>query len=491
MSINIISVNQDPHPGFNEHWIISDSTNKNDAEFRYVYDIWSGNTYQQFQGRYLVPPRPGDGYGQLNIQKIVATQLSPLMSADTVGFLAMSGHFHTYRVSIGETTPYWSFGDNNNSCFPKVAFSGTNDHGLTAGEEIIIQQDNGYVNESYQGFTIVDSLPADNIVCTEKLWDENTPLNPGRIYRANGAGFITTAITANTGTAFIGVVGRNEFPDFNYQDYNFLSSAAKFFSNVPSTFTMHRDSRAIITYYNFSNFFTRLRVKTYQQDGSLYGEYTVDSPFDYIGSKPDEDLVIGVGVGPWNLQNLPGASYTVVSGPSGIIDSNVASYTYWMEKSSSLTGETKTVNIQESGCPYPNFQLMFLDKMGSWMPFNFCGRHTEKHKINRKTYKKPVHVFGNTVTRQNSYNLSDRGYAVYTTDISKEYEINTGFLNDAESEYFMELLQSPEVYHIDETYGALPVILNSGNYERQQEINDLISYKVKFQYAYNEPTQQF
>lgn len=483
-----ITPNGNLQSGYNSIYYGISSTNSANDQFRYVIDVMSGGTDVQFVERFLVAPRPEDGWGVINLQKYLATYLGYNLSADTVGFAPASGHAFTYKIFFGETFPYWSFTDNYFQS-GNVGFSGIAEHNLSIGDEIIVQQDSGYVNESYQGIATVTEIVSPYIIKTNKPWAENTPVNAGRIYKSNGLPFITTGITSgDSQVAVSSVLTRNETSIPSVMDqFRMVGSNNKFLTNSPSTFRMQRQSTALVSIFNKTGLSDFAYIRTYDFNNNSLGLYRLSNVFNTINDL-NEGKVIHLGIGAKNLENTPASMVTVIEGAYPIIDADVASYDYFTSDGS-FSSETRTIEISCTPTVRENFEMLFIDRFGSWFSFNFSMNSKEFHKIDRKTYNRINQVL-NSGTDQ-YFNPQNRGYSVYNTDIKSSYEISTDYLTDEESEYFMNLLQSPEVYHIDSEYGALPVILNSGNYEQQKNIDGLVSYTIKFQYAYSESIQQF
>lgn len=472
------------YPAYVENWWLLSSNNVNNDQFSYNLSAYTGSYV--FANDYNMPPRPGDGYGQVNIQTVLASQMGFHLSPASSGFTVASGHCIQYNVAYSESSASWPFTDNLFSG-GLVGFTGTTAHGLQMGDKIIVKQDPGYVNESYQGFATITSVPNSTSFVTDKGFAQGTPLNPGKVYKENGSAFQTNFGSATTKYLLGVVIGRNELQNWNISDYNLTANGKKFLCDAPNSMQMFRENYAQIAIYNSGINQRYLRVNTYGDNGAVVGSYRFSNP--YSPRTTAGEYVLHFGIGPKNLSTAAG--YTVLYGPATIINSAVTSYKYFtMNSATTFSSQTKTIELKNNYCIKPNFQLLALDQKGSWMPFNFCMNSSEFWNINRKVYKKPIGIRPG-VGSVPSYSTQDRGFSVYNTDIKKSFEISSGWLTDDEAEYMMQLLESPEVYHIDPVYGALPIIIANGSYPRDYNYDGLVSYSIKFQYAFDESVQQF
>lgn len=487
----IIQSNSKKHSVFNPIWFAYESTNKNQDQFRYVFDIYSGETTStHFLQRYLVPPRPVDGYGVIDVQKYVQANMSYSLSATSLGYIPASGHYLTYTIQVGESTPYWEFFDNYfgwSAGTGFVGFSGATEHNLQAGDKIVVQQDQPYTNESYQGEHQVLYVQSPYIVVTSTAWGQSTTPEGGRIYKSNGSPFLITGITATENNAFLTALTRKEFSNLNPL-FSYTTGSGQFLTNSPSVMNMMRDNYALVSQFNLgSNYF--LYVDTYDQNDSLLGRYRFAN--GYAPATKDEEEILHFGIGVKNLSQTPSSLYSVIFGSAPIIDADVSYYKYYFTNQSAITGETKQVNIICNPSERTNYQLLFLDRFSSWMPFNFYFESEEQHNINRKVYQKSVVPYVG-INPDPYFDVSQRGVTVYNTDIKKSITVSSDWLTDEESEYMMNLLSSPEVYHVESGTGnVFPVIINSGRYTKQENINGLVSYQFSFQYAFDDGVQNF
>jgi hypothetical protein len=94
-------------------------------------------------------------------------------------------------------------------------------------------------------------------------------------------------------------------------------------------------------------------------------------------------------------------------------------------------------------CEINSTQLLFLDRQGSYSSFVFPMRRVENVRNEKLTYKNEI---GSIVGSQWTYNTYDSEMTVYNSMVEKTYTLTTDWLTTGMSDYFEELITSPEVY---------------------------------------------
>lgn len=97
-----ISLYQQPDtvtPAYNDMFYLVDSTNKTQANFKYIFDVWYDGA---FKHRFKVPPRP-DGYGVLNVARIIESLVTYDIEALTdFGILENPNSYKNIVLKFGE-----------------------------------------------------------------------------------------------------------------------------------------------------------------------------------------------------------------------------------------------------------------------------------------------------------------------------------------------------------------------------------------------------
>jgi len=138
---------------------------------------------------------------------------------------------------------------------------------------------------------------------------------------------------------------------------------------------------------------------------------------------------------------------------------------------------------------YTNYPLSFMDRMGSYVSFNFSLNNRQKVDIKREHFNR--FVGGLSVGSPNGYNylLSKSGDRTYSVLLDEKWELNTDWLTEAESLYFEELMTSPNVFlKYNDDYHA--VNITDSSYERIRKNNKkMIQYTVNIAFANNNTVQ--
>ena len=125
----------------------------------------------------------------------------------------------------------------------------------------------------------------------------------------------------------------------------------------------------------------------------------------------------------------------------------VTTYTY--DTFSALTGADPRPTLQphriylNNDCEINTTQLLFLDRSGSYSSFVFPLRQEEAGNNTKLSYKNQI---GFVEGGQWTYNTYDSENTVYNSSVEKTYKLTTDWLNTSMSDYFEELITSPEVY---------------------------------------------
>lgn len=94
-------------------------------------------------------------------------------------------------------------------------------------------------------------------------------------------------------------------------------------------------------------------------------------------------------------------------------------------------------------CEINSTQLLFLDRAGSYSSFVFPLRVEEAGTNQKLSYKNEI---GFIEDGQWTYNTYDNESTVYNSVVEKTYKLTTDWLTTSMSDYFEELITSPEVY---------------------------------------------
>jgi len=154
----------------------------------------------------------------------------------------------------------------------------------------------------------------------------------------------------------------------------------------------------------------------------------------------------------------------------------------------SATSETLRINVDYNTTRYGNIELIFIDRLGSFIPVNFELQSAKSINIDRNEYQT---FLGQLSGGKWGFNSTDRGRQVLNTTVKTQLELNSNWLTQSEADYMQELYTSPVVF-IKE-YGKLwPVIIKTNSYDIKTKNNKKnIQIKLTLEMANNDRIQNF
>ena len=282
---------------------------------------------------------------------------------------------------------------------------------------------------------------------------------------------------------------------FNTGIFNLENTERKLLTNAPSTQYANIDdygTSAILMLNPLTNiqqvpFTTTLgtamiRFTYYEEDGTLIDFETIrlDDPdnggFDYVDRGFAYNKLMFAGVFPANLR-----------GWSTKFNTNIDDISYYTFVVQTLTpsvadniSQTYRVNIN---CPtlkgYEPIRLTWLNQWGAWDYYTFTMKSTKSIRTKGSTYQQLEGTWNQSAYKVNGFKGGKKAFRVNATEM---ISMNTDFVSETESEWFEELINSPEVYILegfqsDTTNSALnnyvtPVRLTTSSYTKKTVAND-------------------
>ena len=145
-----------------------------------------------------------------------------------------------------------------------------------------------------------------------------------------------------------------------------------------------------------------------------------------------------------------------------------------------VMSELITININ---CPtlkgYEPIRLTWLNQWGVWDYYTFKMKSTKSISTKGSTYQQLEGTWNESIYLPNGYKGGKKAFRV---NAMEKISMNTDFVNESESEWFEELINSPEVYIVngfkDDNPGSalttyvIPVRLQTSSYTRKTVAND-------------------
>lgn len=289
----------------------------------------------------------------------------------------------------------------------------------------------------------------------------------------------TTQVTGDTVWAGAGVLGAE------YLKSRSGYGIAKWLTNAPDEYEVGLSSSMWIQAYKDDN----------NQQKDLYiqtnlGTYRITSAFSAnVDTNPFERLC-QVGVGPHQLLTY---TSSIITGTSSfpVMDSTTATYSIWAQNQIlQQDTEVKVFKIKDWCSRYEQIQLIFMDKLGSFIPYTFNKVNRENRSISRTNYQQRYGSYA-PASQNWGYNTYDRGKKSLDTVVTETYTVNSDWVNQSTSDFLMELFESPIVYWINEDGLTQAVNITSNSTERKQTINDqIINYTLTFELSNKNMSQR-
>jgi hypothetical protein len=500
MSLTLRVVPQELMPTYNQVVIVATSSRQSLSNYQLVTDIWCRGVNVT---RMKSPVNP-EGYIIVDLHKHLENRISYDFNPGLTAWSVATNSFATYSVDFyDEFREEWEFYDNVYQLVGATAYIGfigaTNgpEPNFDVGDYIYVSQDPGFLVPEYNGAHTITaiSLTTSNrwIIRTDNRFVQNTPPNPGVITYANydlttlPVGTIETFMSA-TGTTltqsttassfptkyvFNGVLDFIDFPNWNFDDWDTNTLKwGKFFTNAPDYYELDIDSYMFLNVYqNITNEVGRLRIKT------NVGTYSITNSNTNITTNA-QNRFLQISCNPKDLYTL------------GYINSSTTQIEIWCENTSNQkTVYSKYFKISNRCSRYDKMQILFMDKMGSFLPYTFNKVNRENRTIARTNYQQNIGSYASS-TQNWRYNSYDRGTKSLDTIVVEQYTLNSDWVNQNTSDYLMELFESPEAYLVRPDGTILAISINVAAVERKQVINEqLINYVLTFELS-NKNMQQ-
>ena len=305
---------------------------------------------------------------------------------------------------------------------------------------------------------------------------------------------------------------------FNLEDFAIQTgSAKKFLTNSPSTLYARTGDYGTLSYLAIQNIdetthndVSHIRVTMYDEydaGGVASGEDELErseATGAYSGAYTDANTanwILYFGAFPSNIRAWSDTFNTELNG-------NMKSYTLGAYNVFDvLISELKTVNIL---CPnlkgFKQVRLTWLNQWGTWDYFTFNQKSVKTISTKGTTYQQLGGTWNGEVNDTFGYKGGKKSFRVNGTETIK---MNTDYLTEEHSEWFEELINSPEIYILKywvspRQHGpvlggttvrsmnqyATPVRLTTTSFTKKTVANDkLIQYTFEVEKARNLRTQ--
>lgn len=426
MAMTKIAEPFDFSPAYNPLMFIYNSTNKNKLGFKYIFQVYASGTATKI-GEYKVLPRFTDGYGQIDISKLLQSKVTIDFDTTNLTLQDASNSYYNYDLKIGEEYTEgvaYSSSLTNNGGFVKIT-SAT--HTFVVGDQIkVVQADNGVANPLIEGLFVVKSVQSSTQFTISALWaNVNDATIDGNVYFADNRKTQTLAIiTESNKYVFNGVRTWLDFTTYNQNQYLIDGSGSQLLvSDLPTSGFQMTPTQNL--WLNIANDFI---------DTDLFCQILNSNGDEFITqidiNKKMTQICIGV-------DTIP----TTYTGTLPIIQDDTTFIQFQLFNSGlDPQSEQYTIEIDQR-CRINPYDVYFMDRMGSITSFAFSLKSYENGNITRQTYNKVNE--GYVSSSMWNYRSTEFGQTAYSIQLEKTYELNTDWMTEEMNVYFEQLMTSP------------------------------------------------
>jgi hypothetical protein len=472
-------------PAFNPVKYIIDSTNKNKTGFKYIFDVYNGATRI---GRFKVLPTYGTGNGEVDLTKFLSSYVSwdfdPTVTLDHDAV----NSYYQYQIKTGEeylAEFTYTSSLTNSAGFVRVNVTNT----FVVGDQInIVQADGGTANPLVEGLHVVTNSSATWFEIGV-AWSSVTDVAiDGVVTYADNRKVATYDVqTLTIGKVFNGARRWNEFVYWDNQEYNLNDPTKYWLTNQPLT-----NFKCTIAQDLWLNARARVgkNIVFENSNGELFSKSVVTNA-----------TIQQIAVGPNNHGTL-----TPAVGTLPLIKDDTTYYEFWYDDAGQESRKYR-VDIDRR-VQISEYDVVFLDRMGSMSSFAFQLKSYERGEVQRDEYNKDVQ--GYVTGGQWKYETQEFGFNTYQVRATKTLELNTNWMTQEMATYFEELITSPQCFlkvvqyvttengellldengcivHIAESTSYVPVILVTNSYEVFKQRNkNLIKQTVVVKLSNND-----
>ena len=307
--------------------------------------------------------------------------------------------------------------------------------------------------------------------------DDGTPTNTRQFRAFNGYVKYTDDI----------LIQNNDF-GFDTDVFDLTDTNGRFLTNAPLTQYANKNDYGTVPFMSSAfgtvggsiyNLYYIDYFKIIMYNGStILGDFEVNNTtgnggYSSFSAKIDKHLMF-FGCFPANLQQWNSTFYSNLNG-------DMTHYTIQTWNLEPLpNSELITINIK---CPntkgYEPIRLTWLNQWGGWDYYTFNMKSSKSISTKGSTYQQLEGNWNASAYRLDSYKGGKKSFRVNATE---KISMNTDFVSESESEWFEELINSPEIYTLESLtvdHGSsslnkyvTPVRLLTSNYTRKTVAND-------------------
>ena len=274
--------------------------------------------------------------------------------------------------------------------------------------------------------------------------------------------------------------------NFGYSLANFnvgTGVTKRMLTNAPTTQYANLEDYGTLAFFQVNDLVDEIQLAYYDSSGGILGGEDValdvaNGAFASLGALIENRLLY-FGCFPANLRNWSAVFNGFVT--AGTIDGGYITVQA-NNNTLGLQSEKFTINLN---CPsekgFEPIRLTWLNQWGTWDYYTFTMKSSKMISTKGSTYQQLAGSWNKAAYRIDSFKGGKKAFRV---NANEKITMNTDFINESESEWFEELINSPEVYILegfkDETtipntalnQYVTPVRLTTSSYTKKTVAND-------------------
>jgi len=289
-------------------------------------------------------------------------------------------------------------------------------------------------------------------------------------------------------TPFTQTTGNN----FGYpipQKFTLAQDSGQFLTNAPTTQYANINDYGSFSFLTIQSKPTKIRLVYYNSSNVSIGQEDVNYTFangalPYLNASASKRLFYFGGF-PANLRNWSATFNALVT--AGTIEGGYYTVEPLLGAATNF-GQKYTINVN---CPntkgFESIRLCWLNQWGAWDYYTFTMKSSKTISTKGSTYRQLEGTWNESTYKVNGFKGGKKAFRVNATE---KITMNTDFVNESETEWFEELINSPEVFILEgfqsdlQFSGALtipamnqyvtPVRLTTSSYTKKTIANDKI-----------------
>lgn len=452
------------NPAYNPLVYYFDSDKKTEDAFRYVVEVFEAGTTNKLFEKTIIPDFD-DQKCVCNLNREMSDFLSYHLDFDELdgdNYRATDAYYR-FDLDIGEEyIEQWQWDDfgfagsvnwpnfsdpqyNPNSLSRTMLFTtdALNQPPYTSGDTIFVElnagtQDRPSVRGVHKVLDVYQqsSGGVEWVVVLELLWVGSGTSTGGKTKYADfRKSRFTNLLSLNNECVINTALSKIDFLNYDSTIYNMVASTGdkKFLTQMYDSYKVREGNTFFLQYMSY-------KTSTISTPRSI--KFENDS-----GDSSTLSLTTSVNVGVWGIDLSPTRTDwgLVDTGTLPIIKPTTKTYSATLlDINGNAISEKKTVLIDRECVNKGSIEMLFMDKFGSFLPWNFTFRNVQDQQLEKSNYSK---YLGGYQSQEGggkfTYNLKNGGRETHNSEYKKNYLLRTEWLSDQEAEFFPNVIHSP------------------------------------------------